>query len=112
MKRIKNVFVLGILIFTLTGCFNKVDSKIVGTWEYNENGMSAIYVLKDDGTGSYDITVADGNSFQKLTYETKDGKLFIIFEGDKDVFELPYKIRDNSLVITDSLNQEVVYNKK
>ena len=113
-KYIKNlvlVIVLIVGVLSLTGCGEK-DSRVVGTWEYKDDGISAVYVLKEDGTGSYNIIVSDANSFKNLTYETKDGKLLITFEDDTDVFELKYKVTKDALIITDSLGEDLKYKKK
>ena len=114
------IIVLFVGVIWITGCDkteevseeNNIDSNVIGTWEHDEDSINAVYIFKEDGTGSYTITV-EGNAVEKeVAYYTKDGKLFINFDKDPDTFELEYSIRGNSLVVIDSLGEEVIYNKK
>ena len=118
-KNIKNLILVSVLflgIFFLTGCTKKIDSKLIGTWEYaeeeSEGVLKSVYVFKKDGTGSQTITVDDASSTNNYTYETKDGKIFITYEGDTDVFELGYRFSDNDLVLKDSFDEEFTCIKK
>ena len=108
------VLLLVLSLFTTLGCSKKsnIDSKVIGTWEHNDEALKAIYVLKKDGTGSYTMTVGENTVEKKVDYYTKVGQLFINYDKDPDTFELEYSIKNNSLVIIDSLNEEVVYKKK
>ncbi len=119
-KRIILVLVWFIGIIALTGCkkdenvkVNKdIDSKIVGTWNYEESGLIGKYVLKGDGTGTYTYGTSENKVTKKITYKTEKGKLKYTFEGDTDEFEQEYYFKGKDLIIKDSFGTELIYKKK
>ena len=125
VKSLFLVFVLMIGVFVLTGCgktgnttqkvetANEIDSQIIGTWELDEDGYTATYVLNADGTGSYTLTVEEDSDVKELTYKTENNKLLVTFKGDTDVFESEYSFKDNNtLGIKDSFGEEFNYVRK
>ena len=116
-KSIKSLILVLVImfgIFTLFGCGKetKKNSKLVGTWEYKEDGFGAVYSFKADGTGYLTLTAYEQSDTSKFTYETEDNKILITFKGDTDVFELEYRIKDNTLIIKDSFDEETILKKK
>ncbi len=114
IKSILLILVLG--IFTLTGC-NKIDSKLFGTWEYRETGteetLITVYTFNKDGTGSQIITVGENVSDRKYIYKTEKGTILITFDDDKEYqYEYSYRFDGKDLVLKDSFNEEITYNKK
>ena len=125
VKSLFLVFVFMIGVFVLTGCgktgntiqkteaADEIDSQIIGTWELDEDGYTATYVLNADGTGSYTLTVEEDSDVKELTYKTENNKLLVTFKGDTDVFESEYSFKDNNtLGIKDSFGEEFNYVRK
>ena len=106
------VMVLVMLCAALSACGKKLDSKVVGTWEYNEGSLGAIYVLNADGTGTYTIKAGTETSKQNITYKTEGGKLLITFEGDTDVFEMPYSFSGADMIVKDTFGTEMTFKKQ
>ena len=123
MKRISAVLaaVLAlVLILSVAGCSKKADASLTGVWEYadEETGMSAVYDLKDDGTGTYTMNVAGTEVVYELKYEVKDGHLLVsyvnneIFSED-DVFDNEFNLKDSkTLIVKDSFGTETTFVKK
>ena len=122
MKNFRSVIaVLLVLAMALAaaGCGKKAES-LVGTWEYTseEMGMSAVYVLKADGTGTYTLKVGEETVVYELKYETKDGHLLVTFVNneiftEEDVLDSEYTLKDaNTLVIKDTSGMEMEFLKK
>ena len=106
----KNILIALILISTiliLTGCKNNnIDSKLIGTWECDYEGLNSKYVFNEDKTGSQTLTVEENSSTNKYTYETKENKILITYENDTDVFELGYRFDNNDLGLKDTFDEE------
>ena len=81
-------------------------NSIVGKWEYNSGGYT--YDFKDDGTGTYDVS----GKVMKFTYEAKDGKLSLLYEGNTSPLVLDYSIDGNTLNVKDSNGHDTLYTKK
>ena len=123
MKKITvivSVLLIFAMVLSVSGCGAKKDNAIVGIWEYadEENGMSAVYDLKDDGTGTYTMTVAEQKVEYELKYEVKDGHLLVryvnneIFAED-DVFDNEISFTDeNTLIIKDTSGEELTFTRK
>lgn len=79
---------------------------IVGSWEYESGGYT--YNFNADGTGSYDV----GDTVMPFTYEDKGDTVYIIYDGDTAGSDSAYRIEGNTLIIKDSLDNDVKYNKK
>ncbi len=94
-------FVAAIILFT--GCGSRTT--IVGKWEA-DGYKGFIYTFNEDKTCSYDVA----GSKRDCTYEMKDNKLSILFNGDTAPFETEYRIENNQLIIKDSLGNDVKYN--
>ena len=108
----KNMSLALILVLVLTACENR-DSKLVGTWTCDYEGIKSTYVFKEDGKGSQNITVGENSSDKNYTYKTKDGKILITFDDDKEL-EYPYGYRfdKNDLILKDSLDEEFTCKRK
>ena len=123
MKKISAILMV-LLVFTmvlsLTGCGSKDENSLVGTWEYSdtEYGLGAVYVLKDDGTGTYTMKVGEEEVTYELKYEVKDGHLLVsyvnneIFSED-DVFDSEFSFKDSkTMIVKDSFGEEQTFIKK
>ena len=84
------------------------SNSLVGHWASEEFEGAFVYTFNEDGNGNYD---AAGVSMP-FTYTIDGDKLSILYENDTTQFETTYKVSDNTLTIKDSLNADVVYNKK
>ncbi|MBQ6663857.1 MAG: hypothetical protein IJM69_09990, partial [Firmicutes bacterium] len=94
-----------------------VNDSLAGTWEYRdeENGLGAIYVLNEDGTGTYTMIVGDQEVTYELEYEVQDGHLLVVYVNNEifsedDLFDSEFTRPDaNTLIIKDSLGEELTY---
>ena len=108
------------MIFSLTGCGKGNDTSLAGTWEYSEpeNGIGAVYVLKDNGTGTYTIKVGETEVTYELKYEAKDGHLLVRYVNneifsEEDVFDSEFRFKDSkTLIIKDTSGEELVFVRK
>ena len=123
MKKTKTIItlLLSLLIaLSIAGCGKKSDQSLVGVWEYSdtENGIGAVYDLREDGTGTYTMTVGDQEVVYELKYEVKDSHLLVRFVNNEtftedDVFDNEFKLKDaNTLIIKDSMDTEMTFVKK
>ncbi len=120
-KRMKSFFAALLvlaLIFAVSGCGSKKSSNpLVGTWEYEEDGIKAVYVLNDDGTGTYTMDTGESVTY-KLKYEAKDGHLLVSFVDndifdESDVFDSEYTLKDDkTMIIKDSFDMEMTFVRK
>ena len=120
MKRISAVLaavLVFVLILNVAGCSKKADASLTGVWEYadEETGMSAVYDLKDDGTGTYTMKVGEEEVTYELKYEVKDGHLLVTYVNNEifsedDVFDNEFSFQDdNTLIIKDSFGEEMTF---
>ena len=123
MKRISAVLgalLVFAMLLSLAGCGKKEENSLVGTWEYSDtgSGIGAVYVLKDDGTGTYTMKVGDTEVTYELKYEVKDHHLLVTYVNNEiftedDVFDSEFSFKDaNTLIIKDSSGMEMVFVKK
>ena len=123
MKRRSVMFILItaiIAVLAVSGCGKKNDGSLAGVWEYadTENGLGAVYDLKDDGTGTYTMKVGDTEVTYELKYEVQNGHLLVRFVNNEsfsedDVFDSEFSFKDaNTLIIKDSFGEEMVFVKK
>ena len=92
---------------------------LVGIWTYTdeENGLSAVYDLKDDGTGTYTMIVGEEEVAYELKYEVQDNLLLVTYVNNEtftedDVFENEFRFEDEqTLVIKDSFDEEMTFVK-
>ena len=109
-----------VMILTLTGCSKKDENSLAGVWEYSdtENGISTVYDLKGDGTGTYTMNVGENTVTYELKYEAKDNHLLVRFVNndtfsEEDVFDNEYTLKDaNTMIIKDSFGEELTYIRK
>ena len=108
------------VIFSAAGCGQKNDNSLTGTWEYSDKdtGIVAVYVFKDDGTGTYTMKVGEEEVVYEMKYEVKDGLLLVryvnneIFSED-DVFENELSVKDSkTIIIKDSFGEEMTFIRK
>ena len=118
MRSILAALLILVLVAAAAGCGSKKNSNpLTGTWEYEEDGIKAVYVLNDDGTGTYTMDTDESVTY-KLKYETKDGHLLVsyvdndIFD-ESDVFDSEYTLKDDkTMIIKDSFGMEMTFVKK
>ena len=123
MKRSKiiiAVLLVFAMILSVTACGNKADSSIAGTWEYSddETGLTSVYDLKDDGTGTYTMNIDGQEVIYELKYEVKDGHLLVRYVNnelfsEEDVFDNEFSLKDdNTMIIKDSFGEELTFVRK
>lgn len=123
MKRISAVLaavLVLVLILSVAGCSKKADASLTGVWEYadEETGMSAVYDLKDDGTGTYTMKVGEEEVVYELKYEVKDGHLLVTYVNNEifsedDVFDSEFSFQDdNTIIIKDTFGAEMTFVRK
>ena len=108
------------MVLAIAGCGKKKENSIVGTWEYTdeENDIGAVYDLKEDGTGTYTMTVAGEDVVYELKYEVKDNHLLIRYVNndtfsEDDEFDNEFSFKDsNTLIIKDSFDQQLTFVRK
>ncbi len=108
------------LLFAASGCGQQETNSLPGTWEYQdeENGIGAVYVLKNDGTGTYTMTVGDSEVTYELKYEARDGHLLVTYVNneiftEEDVFDSEFRFQDaDTLIIKDTAGTEMTFIKK
>lgn len=81
---------------------------IVGSWASEEFSGAFVYTFNQDGTGNYDAAGAA----MPFKYTITDNKLSIQYEGYDTPFDTTYTVTDKQLTIKDSLDEDVVYNRK
>ena len=111
------VLLMAAVILSAAGCGRTNDHSMAGIWEYSdqETGMAAVYDLKDDGTGTYTMTVGEEEVVYELKYEVKDGHFLVryvnneIFSED-DVFDNEFSFKDSdTMIIKDSFGEEMTF---
>ena len=123
MKRISAVLaavLVLVLILSVAGCSKKADASLTGVWEYadEETGMSAVYDLKDDGTGAYTMKVGEEEVVYELKYEVQDGHLLVTYVNNEifsedDVFDSEFRFQDdNTIIIKDTFGAEMTFVRK
>ena len=123
MKRISAilaaVFILAMLL-TVAGCSKKSENSIAGTWAYSdeETGIGAVYVLNEDGTGTYTMEVGEETVTYELKYEVQDGHLLVTYVNNEifsedDVFDSAFRFEgSDKLIISDSTGEEMTFVKQ
>ena len=99
---------------------NEGDNSIVGLWEYSddENGIGAVYDLKEDGTGTYTMIVGEEEVTYELKYEVSDGHLLVTYVNNEifsedDVFDNEFSFKDpNTLIVKDTGGDELTFVRK
>ena len=119
---ILTILMIFVMVLSLAGCGKKAeaDNSLVGTWEYmdEENGIGAIYVLNEDGTGTYTMIVGEEEVTYELKYEEADGHLLVTYVNndiftEEDVFDSEFHFEDaDTLIIADSFGEEMTYVRK
>ena len=109
-----------VMVLSVAGCGSKkAENSLVGTWEYTdkETGIGAVYVLNQDGTGTYTLKAGEEVTYE-LKYEAKDGHLLVTYVNndafsEDDVFDNEFSFQDaNTLIIKDSFGEEMTFVKK
>ena len=114
MKKGLLILVLVFGLFIFAGCEKKEKEPpkpaIIGSWATKYIGAEYVFTFNEDKTCSY----LAGSTNMECTYEfnEEEGKLSILYKGNTAPFETTYKIEDNKLTIKDSLDKDVVYEKK
>ena len=119
MKKLTKILAIVLVVLmtlSVAGCGKK--NSLVGTWEYSEDGIGAVYDLKKDGTGTYKVTVGEAEVEYELKYEVKDNLLLVRFVNndtfsEDDVFENEFNLKDaNTLILKDTSGLEMTFVKK
>ena len=94
------VAVVAVAIVAVYFLFLRSDP-IVGTWSYEESGVTIIFTFDKDGTGKITMKYGGESESQKMEWETSKGELEIknTSTGAKLVYE--YSIKNNKLTLTD-----------
>ncbi|MCR5845208.1 MAG: hypothetical protein K6G78_01360 [bacterium] len=110
------------MALAIGGCSgsNESDNPMVGTWEYSDtdNGMGAVYVLNDDGTGTYTMKVSGEEVTYDLEYEIQGNHLLVTYVNNEvftedDVFDSEFELKDDgTLIIKDSFGLEMTFVKQ
>ena len=120
MKKISAILMVLLafaIILSIAGCGKTDDNSLAGIWEYSdtENGIGAVYDLKDDGTGTYTMKVGEQEVTYELKYEVKDGHLLVVYVNndtftEDDVFDSEFSFKDaDTLIIRDSFDEEMTF---
>ncbi|MBO4920149.1 MAG: hypothetical protein J5365_08365 [Erysipelotrichaceae bacterium] len=120
MKKMITILLLAVLALSVAGCGKKSENSLVGVWEYSdsENGIGAVYDLKEDGTGTYTMKVGEEEVTYELKYEVKDNHLLVTYVNNEiftedDVFDSEFSFKDaNTFVIKDDIFGDMTYVKK
>ncbi len=96
-KKLLRVFLLLFLVL-ITGC----GKSIVGKWKSVNSNNEYFYIFNDDKTCSYEMTVARLD----CTYKANDGKLDVLFNGNKKSNIYEYRFENNYLIIKDSTGKD------
>ncbi len=105
------------LLFAAAGCGKAAEPSLVGTWEFTDadNALNMVYVLNEDGTGTYTMTVGGQDTTYELKYEAKDGHLLVTYVNNEiftedDVFDNEIRFKNaDTLIIKDSFGEEGTY---
>jgi uncharacterized protein (TIGR03066 family) len=93
------------------------ENSLTGVWKYEdtENGIGAVYDLKDDGTGTYTMIVGEEEVTYELKYEVQDNHLLVTYVNndtftEEDVFDSEFSFQDaNTLIVKDSFGEEMTF---
>jgi hypothetical protein len=96
------------------------ENSLTGVWKYEdtENGIGAVYDLKDDGTGTYTMIVGEEEVTYELKYEVQDNHLLVTYVNndtftEEDVFDNEFSFQDaNTLIVKDSFGEEMTFVKQ
>jgi|P1105metagenome_2_1110788.scaffolds.fasta_scaffold85851_1 hypothetical protein len=96
------------------------ENSLTGVWKYEdtENGIGAVYDLKDDGTGTYTMIVGEEEVTYELKYEVQDNHLLVTYVNndtftEEDVFDSEFSFQDaNTLIVKDSFGEEMTFVKQ
>ena len=96
------------------------ENSLTGVWKYEdtENGIGAVYDLKDDGTGTYTMMVGEEEVTYELKYEVQDNHLLVTYVNndtftEEDVFDSEFSFQDaNTLIVKDSFGEEMTFVKQ
>ena len=100
-----------------SGSGSEGENDIVGVWAYSdeESGIGAVYDLKDDGTGTYTMTVGEEEVTYELKYEVTEGHLLVTYVNNEiftedDVFDNEFSFQDaDTIIIKDSDGMEMSF---
>jgi ABC-type oligopeptide transport system substrate-binding subunit len=120
LKVILSALLLCVMVLPMAGCSGKKETSLAGVWEYadTQSGFSAVYDLKEDGTGTYTLTVGEETVVYELKYEVKENHLLVTYVNnetfsEEDVFDNEFSLKDaNTLIIKDSFGTEMTFAKK
>ncbi len=95
-KRLAAAAVILAMVFALSACGK--SNSIVGKWEATEDGITAAYEFKSDGSGSLSVS---GVSVD-ITWKTEGDQLTVSMEllGSEDSQAYTYSLKGNELTLS------------
>jgi hypothetical protein len=125
MKNLSLICAIGFSFFLFacggnSGGNDASENSLTGVWKYEdtENGIGAVYDLKDDGTGTYTMIVGEEEVTYELKYEVQDNHLLVTYVNndtftEEDVFDSEFSFQDaNTLIVKDSFGEEMTFVKQ
>ena len=101
MSLLLAALLLGSAAWAETEAADVESLSFVGIWTYTdeENGIGAVYDLKEDGTGTYTMIVGEEEVTYELKYEVQDNLLLVTYVNNEtftedDVFENTAEVSD------------------
>ena len=108
MKKTLLSILLLVCVVVLSGC-TKEEKKdtIVGKWETKLGTSSYVYTFNEDKTCSYNAA----GTLMKCTYTIDGDKISILYDGNTVSFDTTFEIKDDTLNVRDSNNNDTIYNR-
>ena len=112
------------MIVLLTGCGAGAEKSpagtengLTGTWAYtdSENEFGAVYVLREDGAGTYTMTVGEQTVTYELRYRIDGDHLLVTYVNNEiftedDVFDSTFRFQGpDTLILEDSFGEELSF---
>lgn len=121
----KKIFIFMLCItslFLITGCGNKYEKKIWGTWKtssvnviYNKTISTIItFDIKKDGNYNYTLNINGDNTTESTgTYKIKDNIITLTFDNDDSVWKFEYDDdKDILYLLKDDIRTGEKYERK
>ncbi len=107
MKKIVLGITLSLLMVLVTGCGSKKEG-LVGKWRADGYSTDYYYIFNEDKTCAYEMSGAR----MECTYEDDGTKVTILYSGNTAASTYEYTIDGDTLLIKDSLGNDVKYIRK
>ena len=106
MKKTIYGIALVMLLVLVVGCGKKEG--LVGKWRADGYSVDYYYIFNEDKTCAYEMAGAR----MECTYEDDGKAVTILYTGNTDASTYEYKIDGDTLLIKDSLGNDVKYVRK